>query len=121
MKRIEAIELNEALNKAELKVKFLSSEKYVKLIKVKRTLVKYLDDMAKDEKILFKDFDILSDKDLNHKMIDDKGFRDKLNAIQDKEFKLPESPFMNEEDLKKFTDEADFRTGSIIAEHLLIC
>jgi len=119
MNRAEALALNTALNQKELKVKNLTGAQYVSLIGLKRPLVKYLNEIGEEEQELFKSHDVVTDADLMSKATD-KTFQDKLKLIQSPEFTPKEVNFIALDEFKKFTDEVDFASGSVLAEYLLV-
>lgn len=118
MKRIDAIALNVALSTKELKVKYLSTENYVKLLALKRPLNKYLNEMQESEADLCSSFDIPGEE-LGKKCAEDKSFREKIEAIQKKDFEPKELNFLTLEEFEKFTKEVDFGPASVLAEYLL--
>lgn len=118
MKRIDAIALNVALSTKELKVKYLDTGNYVKLLALKRPLNKFLNDMQEEEAELCRGFDVLPE-DLGKKCFEDKSFREKTLAIQAKEFEPKELNFLTLEEFEKFTKEVDFGPASVLAEYLL--
>jgi len=117
LKREQAMQLNGALSDKELKVKFLSGPQYASLIGLKRPLTKYLSEMGENEKALAEEMNITIGH--NGFISDDKNFLDKLKEIQKVEFTPKELNFIPMEEFKKWTDEVDFNTGSILAEYLL--
>lgn len=118
MKRADAISLNAALSTEGLKVKYLDTGNYVKLLALKRPLTKYINEMAEEERDLCKGFEIATE-DFVKKYKSDKSFREKADMIQGKEFQPKELNFLNLEEFEKFTKEVDFGVGSILAEYLL--
>lgn len=119
MKKIEALTLNTALNNEHLKVKNLTGAQYVSLIGIKRPLARYIDEMNDKERGLYKDHGIINDADLAEKLRD-RAFKEKLEAIQADLFEPKEVNFIPLDEFKKFTDEVDFATGSVLAEYLLV-
>lgn len=118
MKRDYAIQLNNALHAEGLKVKHLTGDQYIKLLALKRPLAKYANEMSEEEQALYKTYDVITNVDILNQL-KDKSFRDKRDAIFSKEFDPKELKFMDNEVFKKFTDEIDFGTASILAEYLL--
>lgn len=119
MKRTEAMALNISLHTEGLKVKYLSSSAYVELIGLKRPLAKYIDNIVEEEQELCKAYDLSNAGEIAEKKKTDKSFAEKLEAIQAPEFQLKNRNFIPADEFKKFTDEIDFGTASILAEYLL--
>lgn len=118
MKREQAMSLIMALNTEGLKVKYLSSDSYVSLLSLKRPLQKYINEMAEEEYELCKGYEIPY-SEMTKRSNSDKSFREKVDAVQSKEFTPKELNFIPIDQFKKFTDEIDFGPASILAEYLL--
>lgn len=118
MKKDYAIQLNNALHAEGLKVKHLTGDQYVKLLALKRPLAKYANEMAEEEKELFKAYNIVTNQDL-FEQLKDKAFSEKRDAIYAKDFEPKELNFLDSDVFKKFTDDIDFGVASILAEYLL--
>lgn len=118
MTRPDAINLNYAFMNQALKVKFLTGPSYAILIEFKRSLSRYITEMAEKEKTLAEDYKEVKvvDGQFDTK---DESFLNKLKEIQKKEFTHGEMNFMSLDEFKKFTDEVDFNTGTVLSEFIL--
>lgn len=120
MKRINAIELRQALSNKELRAKHLTGNNLVSLAFLKRELSQYFETMAEAEDSLAESHNINRDPSGNFILGDNKDFIQKLKEIQAVPFESKHLNFIEGDVANKFVSETDVNTATIVYEHLTV-
>jgi hypothetical protein len=120
MKREQALELNGALNSKDLKVKHVSGENYLKILKLKTKLKNELELLGTSEVELAKEFNAdITPTGIQFKTPEDgKEFLAKRKEIFDKWDIEVELNFLPQAELLEYVKEQDTAVAAVLYEYL---
>lgn len=118
MKRINAIELRQAIANKELRAKHLSGSNLVTLAFLKKELNSYFETMADAETQATEAEGIKKDSYGNFIVGTNTEFEKKLKEIQATDFESNHLNFIENDVVSKFVADTDVSTAIVVIEHL---
>ena len=121
MKREQAVELNTALNSKDLKVKHVSGDNYLKILKLKTKLKNELELLGTSEVELAKEFNAdITPTGIQFKTPEDgKEFLAKRKEIFDEWDIEVELNFLPQAELLEYVKEQDTAVAAVLYEYLI--